>query len=423
MKKRVVAGGRMVADNGGKNMICRSCNYDNKEGAAFCAQCGKALTPETPEVNASEMKPMEPKGTDEKTVSLDEAFGTDNKQNQTVAKPEENHVGAQPEQSAGADAEEERTTVLTSDMISSASSVGTVPMGNPTVAPMGMPMGAPMGMPSGAPMGMPAGAPMGMPAGAPVNPGVAPGNGRGPVGNGQPMGMPMGTPAKPQKQQKAPKPPKAAKAPKPPKQKNKKSGKGTKVYIVISIILLLAFAGVGVWGFFYFNDKIDKINLEKDDLIAQMDASNGNYESQIADKDSEIAALESKVDEYESEIASYDDKIADYEKTNELYAAYDGLINFAGSCAGQGYADFFASDTVLHLGNGKVPVKIFFKVEESGNVIYEVENSAVATCEWDESWDGDVATLYVSPVGSGNTTITLSNDVNGETIKIYVYVD
>lgn len=240
---------------------------------------------------------------------------------------------------------------------------------------------------------------------------------------GMPAGAPMGTPAKPQKQQKAPKPPKAAKAPKPPKQKNKKSGKGTKVYIVISIILLLAFAGVGVWGFFYFNDKIDKINLEKDDLIAQMDASNGNYESQIADKDSEIAALESKVDEYESEIASYDDKIADYEKTNESYAAYDGLINFAGSCAGQGYADFFASDTVLHLGNGKVPVKIFFKVEESGNVIYEVENSAVATCEWDESWDGDVATLYVSPVGSGNTTITLSNDVNGETIKIYVYVD
>lgn len=419
-------------------MICKSCNYDNKEGAAFCAQCGKALTPETPEVNASEMKPMEPQGTDEKTVSLDAAFGTGDKQNQTVAKPEENNVGVQPEQSAEVDAEEERTTVLTSDMISSASSVGTAPMGNPTVAPMGMPMGAPMGAPvnpgavpgngrGSAGNGQPMGMPMGTPMGAPVNPGAAPGNGRGPAGNGQPMGMPMGapmgTPAKPQKQQKAPKPPKAAKAPKPPKQKNKKSGKGTKVYIVISIILLLAFAGVGVWGFFYFNDKIDKINLEKDDLAAQMDASNGNYESQIAEKDSEIAALESKVDEYESEIASYDDKIADYEKTNESYAAYDGLIQFAGSCAGQGYADFFASDTVLHLGSGKAPVKIFFKVEESGNVIYEVENSAVATCEWDESWDGDVATLYVSPVGSGNTMITLSNDVNDETIKIYVYVD
>ena len=48
----------------------------------------------------------------------------------------------------------------------------------------------------------------------------------------------------------------------------------------------------------------------------------------------------------------------------------------------------------------------------------------MATCEWAEGWENDVVgTLNITPVGSGNTVITLGNDENDEKIKIYVDVD
>lgn len=218
-------------------------------------------------------------------------------------------------------------------------------------------------------------------------------------------------------------PPQGGNAPKQNKpKKSGKTGTGAKVYIIISIILIVAMAGAGVWMFIHFNGKIDDISDEKDKLASQMDASSSSYESQLEDKESEVSYLESSVDDLESQIADYESQIAAYEETSSSYSAYDALISFADSSVGQGYADFFASDTILHL-NSEVAVMVYYGVQEDSNVIYEVENSGVATCEWGEDWNGDIATLYVTPVASGNTVITLSNDVNSETIKIYVYVD
>lgn len=214
------------------------------------------------------------------------------------------------------------------------------------------------------------------------------------------------------------------KPPKAPKQAGTKAGTGAKVYIVISAILIVAMAGVGVWGFLHFNGKLDDANAEKDALASQMDASNSSYETQVAEKDEEITALEAQVAEAQSQIEGYEEQLQQYESTSASYAAYDNLIAFAGSAGGQGNADFFASDTVIHLTGGQVAVQVYFTTEaESSNVIYNIDNTSVATCEWGSEWAGDVATLYVTPTGSGNTVITLSNDMNDETIKIYVYVD
>ena len=373
-------------------MICKSCGFENKDGAAFCAKCGKPMAQDAPAMDVNDMKPMEKKDSEPQPVALDSAFA---------------------DSSDKEDDSEANTTVLTSDMIVSASttqaknpapqgfSAGPAPMGAPK--PMGgpVPAGAPKPMGGPAPMGAP------KPMGGPI-----------PAGAPKPMGgpAPMGTPktaggAAPQN----------AKQNKPPK--SGKTGTGTKVYIVISIILLVAMAGAGVWMFLHFNGKLDDITKEKDDLASQMDASAGVYETQLPEKDSEIADLESSVEDYETQIADYESQIADYEATNSSYEAYDALISFADACVGQGYSDFFASDTVLHLNGGEVAVMVYYGVQEDSNVIYEVENTGVATCSWGEGWNGDIATLYVTPTGSGNTVITLSNDANSETIKIYVYVD
>lgn len=368
-------------------MICKSCSFENKEGAVFCANCGKPLTQDAPAMDVNDMKPIETDDSEPQTVALDSAFDV------------------QPEKE---DDSEANTTVLTSELITPAPGTqaggpapqgfvsGPAPMGAPK--PMGgpAPMGASNPMGGSAPMGAPK--PMGGPApmGAPK-----------PMGGSAPAGAPQGG--------NTPKQNKPA--------KSGKTGTGAKVYIVISIILIVAMAGAGVWMFMHFNGKIDDISKEKDTLASQMDASSSSYESQLSDKDTEISGLESSVADYESQIADYESQIAAYEETSSSYSAYDALISFANSSAGQGYADFFASDTVLHLTGGDVAVLVYYGVQEDSNVIYQVENAGVATCEWGEDWNGDVATLYVTPVSSGNTIITLSNDVNDETIKIYVYVD
>lgn len=306
-------------------MICKSCDFENKEGAAFCAKCGKPL-------NESEKPKTE------------------------VVKPDE-------------DESEANTTVLTSGMVAQPS---------PTPQPSPMPQQ--------------------------INP--MPQQGFVPGPNGAPK------PSNPQNPKKPQKPAKSG-----------KQGTAAKVYIIVSIVLILAMAGAGVWLFLHFNGKIDDISKEKDSLASQMDASSSSYESQISDKDTEIADLEAQISEYETQIESYESEIADYESTSASYSAYDSLIQFAASSAGQGYSDFFASDTVLHLTGGEVAVMVYFGIQEDSNVIYNVADTSVASCEWGDSWNGDVATLYVTPNGSGNTIITLSNDINDETINIYVYVD
>ncbi|MBQ9277887.1 MAG: hypothetical protein IJ224_04550 [Lachnospiraceae bacterium] len=358
-------------------MVCQQCKFDNKEGAEFCAQCGAKLI-KVPD-----------------TSNLEEKIESKSEESTTIL------TADMLEDTKG----EESTTVLTADMLNQAPSNGTqgkVPQG-------GQPGMVPPMQPGQGPMG--------------GQPGMTGQLGQNPM-NGQ-SGMlvqQQGKPAKPAKQQKAPKPAKEAKQ---PKQKSGKLGGGMIAYIVISLLLILGMAGAGVWGYLHYTKEIDKITDEKDSISKELDSKN----ALVTSKEDEIAGLESTNSDLEEENASLQTQVADYEaqvselsSTNDKYAP---LIDFANNKAsGQGYDDFFVSDTVVHLSKGATSVKVFFSSEE-GTVNPAVADGGVATCSWQDASDesGNVATLDITPVATGITTISISNDINDETITILVIVD
>ncbi len=342
-------------------MICKDCKFENKEGAAFCANCGKPLEVES----ASAMEPIE--NDDEKT---------------TIIEPEEKKEEV--------DNSEENTTVLTSK-----APVSPAPAA-PAPAPQGFNQGpkpvTPMGMP-GAPMGMP-GAPMGMP----------------PMNNAQPA--PAGKPGK------APKAPKTPKAAKPAKAK--KSG-GTIAYIVISIILILGLAGVGVWGYFHYTDKIDKLNKEKDTMEETLTA---DYEAQISDLNSEIDTLETSVTDLEASVTDYETQVSDLQLKVDAYATFDTLIAYTIGSVPQGSTTFYASNNIVYLTDNTAEIKVFY-ADLEGTVYFELADSSVATAEWGETWENDetTATLYINPVASGYTTVKITNTTDDQVIELLVFVE
>ncbi len=349
-------------------MICKSCNFENKEGAAFCAECGNPLQDE----KASDMKPME--NPEDKTVIIDTVV-TDSKESvdEKVETPK-------------VDDSEADTSVLTSNMMKK-------PAGPAPVQPM-------------APMGPGAMAPA-QPMGAPMNQ----------ASQMKPAGAPQGQ-VPPQPMQETSKKGKKAKA-----KKEKKMGTGTKVYIVISILLILGLAGVGVWGYFHYEDKLDKAETDKQTMVA-------DYESQISVKETEISNLNASVTDAQSQVLSLEAEVADYELSlaesqaaADSYATYDGLISFANGSVGGAVTDLFVSDSVLHLTQGTdVTVLVYYPINE-GLVEYVCTDKNVATCEWGEWVSENVISLTVHPTGSGNATITVSNDQNEATDVIYIYVD
>lgn len=352
-------------------MICKECNFENKDGAAFCANCGKPL----PAESASAMEPI--KDEDEKT---------------TIIEPE-----VKAEEKA-ADDSEANTTVLTSN----------TPMGG--VAPMGAPA------PSPAPQGFNQGPKPGTPTpGAPMKPMGAP----TPMGAPAPMGAPMNKPPMGQAPMNKP-----AQAPagKPAKPVKAKKSKGTIAYIVISIILILGLTGVGVWGYFHYTDEIDKVKEEKATLEADLTAQ---YEGEIATLQSDISTLETTVSDYETTFALYDEEISSLEAQIEDHAQYDDLIAAADLCTPQGSTTFFASNNFIHLSSGEsAEIKVFYENLE-GTVYYELQDSSIATCEWGDTWENaeTTATLTVTGVSSGYTTIEITNTTDDQLIEIVVYVD
>ena len=375
-------------------MICTNCKSDNKDDAVFCEQCGAPLNASTEEKKEDVV--------DEVTISLDDVA----QKAEEAADPEgqttvliSNAALDEIKEAAKDKAPEQKAPAFTAP--------APAPMPPMNKAPMGQPMnGAPMGQPmNGAPMGQPMnGAPMGQPM------------------NGAPMGQPMNK-APMGKPEKAPKPPKAPKAPKAPKEPGAMKT-GVKVYIVISIILLAGLIGTGIWGFLHFTNKVDdlekdnsKLTIDLDDAKSEIDGLN----SDIDDKNDTIDALNSEISSLNDTCDSYETQIADLQESAGEYAAYDSLISFAKSATGQGYADFFVSDTVVHLTGGETAVKLYFANE--GDVMYTCNDSSVVSCEWSDNFENNVASLYLTPTGSGNTQVTITNSVNDEEITIYVFVD
>ena len=270
-------------------MICESCKFDNREGALFCAECGKPLASANPEKSVEKDV--------ERTVILDEV------------------VTSSKESVDGGDESESSTTVLTSNMIKPAQAAA--PQGfaaAPTaskpavpqqpVAPQMAPAkpavptqpAAPQ-MANMAPQQVAPNKPAVPQQVAPQMPNMAP---------QQPAAPQMATPNKPEESEADTKPSKreikAAK--KAEKKANKvKMGTGTKVYIALSVIFILALGGLLAYGYFVFHaDKMEKAAMEKEELIA-------SYTDQLNQKDTEIANANAATLEAQATISNYETKL------------------------------------------------------------------------------------------------------------------
>lgn len=390
-------------------MICKHCNFENKDGAAFCANCGKPLEAPT---NASAMQPMDasamkPMGAkdDTKTVLLDPMSVA----NENTPAPIDDEDG------------EANTTVLTANMTGKlASGAAPAPQGfgsAPKQAPQGFgsaptPANGPKPM-NGAPT--PMGAPM------PMN---GPANGPKPA-NGAPMGAPA------QMQMNAPtNAPTNASKQAPAKPAKAKSSAGTKVYIIVSAIVMVALVGVGVWGYLSMNSKIKDANKEKDNVASELDAANveldslnlqiDGLEANAETQSQTIMDLNDTIDSYETQIADYEAQVSDLSASSSANA---GIVGFAANNNGKGYEDFFVSDTIIHL-TGETTLRIFFDAPEEYTILYMCSDENVCTCsDGGFSANGYVGNLILTPVSSGSAIITIGNEANDETIEIYVYVD
>ena len=381
-------------------MICESCKFDNREGALYCAECGKPLAAANTEAEKPEVKNAD------KTVILDEV------------------VTNSKESVDNEDESEANTTVLTSDMIKPAQAAAPkgftagptpvkpmAPMGPQGMAPTGQPVPQ---APKMAPQQM---APAGQPA--PQAPGMPPQN---PAQPG-PMTAPKVPVQEPKEEKPSKKDKKAAKAAK--KAAKGKMGTGTKVYIVISIILILALGGALAWGYFiYHKGKMDQAKTDKETLIA-------DYDAKISQKDSEIATLYASATDAQATITSLETQLADSQLAQaeaqavaDSYVSYDPLIDFVENCTADANTDMMVSDTVVYTTVGTtVEIYVYFP-EDEGHLNYLSSDKSKADCEWGEDWiNGNVLPLHIEALASGDITVEITNDQNDIKETIFVHIE
>ncbi len=74
-----------------------------------------------------------------------------------------------------------------------------------------------------------------------------------------------------------------------------------------------------------------------------------------------------------------------------------------------------ATPTTLSIADtGRVTVTFSGK----GDVHYDVENSSIASCEWDKNWNGNSIGLNITALRPGRTIITITNSTNDEKVEI-----
>ena len=417
-------------------MICPSCKFENREGALFCAECGKPLA----SANANA----------ERTVILDQVV-TNNQD--AVEKVDDS---------------EANTTVLTSDMLKpvqaakpqgfvAGPAVPQAPKMAPQAAPMnGQPVQAtPQAAPQ-APKMAPQAAPMNgqpvqaTPQAAPQAPKMAP---QAAPMNGQPMqATPQAAPQAPKMApqaapmngqpvqttpQVAPQPKTEVepeekldkKAAKKAAKKAKKEGKrgGSKAYVVISILLMLIMAGGLVAGYLYHDKKMDEATAE----IEGLKASASDAQATISQKDSELAALYASSTDAQTTIADLQIQLAESQSalstaqaTASSYVSYDPLIAFVESETADSSTDMMVSDTVVYTTAGStVQVYVYFPSQE-GQLSYLVSDVAVADCTWGEEWvNGNVLPISIQALSAGDVTIEVTNDQNDISETIFVHVE
>ena len=203
----------------------------------------------------------------------------------------------------------------------------------------------------------------------------------------------------------------------------------TKLYIGISIALMIFLASGLVFGFFYFSNKVQKANDERNTIASESDVAANYFRSQIDLLKASISDYQNKEEDYKKQITALEDK----------EEAMDGLASFTDAVPSQGYEDMFVSDTFLKFmtneadtseegaetTEAQTPQEAVLRVCISGDIEVSVESSDedVASFAWDTSPVGpSVARLRVIPGKKGTAILTFTNNLNDEQIKVYVYV-
>ena len=201
----------------------------------------------------------------------------------------------------------------------------------------------------------------------------------------------------------------------------------TKLYIGISIALMIFLASGLVFGFFYFSNKVQKANDERNTIASESDVAANYFRSQIREQEDAITELQSQIDLLKASITDYQNKEEDYKK------------QITDAVPSQGYEDMFVSDTFLKFTTNEAdtseegaetteaqtPQEAVLRVCISGDIEVSVESSDedVASFTWDTSPVGpSVARLRVIPGKKGTAILTFTNNLNDEQIKVYVYV-
>lgn len=70
----------------------------------------------------------------------------------------------------------------------------------------------------------------------------------------------------------------------------------TKLYIGISIALMIFLAGGLVFGFFYFSSKVQKANDERNTIASESDVAANYFRSQIREQEDAISELQAEIE-------------------------------------------------------------------------------------------------------------------------------
>ncbi len=223
----------------------------------------------------------------------------------------------------------------------------------------------------------------------------------------------------------------------------------TKLYIGISIALMIFLAGGLVFGFFYFSSKVQKANDERNTIASESDVAANYFRSQIREQEDAISELQAEIELLKGSISDYQENEEAYKKQiadlTDKEEAMEGLASFTDAVPSQGYEDMFVSDTFLRFtipqttetedaesdtDNDDAQTtntnnEAVLRVCISGDIEVSVKSSdeSVASFAWDTTPVGpSVARLRVIPGKKGTAILTFTNNLNDEQIQVYVYV-
>ena len=106
-----------------------------------------------------------------------------------------------------------------------------------------------------------------------------------------------------------------------------------------------------------------------------------------------------------------------------------GNANIIANIAGKKYICKVSvtAPRILNVSTNNITIKnqgvITVSFDGNGSIYYEVDDSNIVTCKWDDGWDGNKTKLYLTGKYAGKTKITITNDDNNEKCVINVKVD